>query len=106
MAEGLNRLSVTEKAAQRLGIETARVQARTVDGQQRTTIPYGAIIYDKDGAIWAYAVQEPRVFVRQKVSVDAIDGPTVVLTSGPGIGTEVVSVGAAELYGLEFGIGK
>jgi hypothetical protein len=29
-----------------------------------------------------------------------------VLDDGPAVGTAVVTVGAAELYGVEFGIGK
>lgn len=106
LAEGLNKLSITEKGAQRLGMETAKVQATTIAGQPRLTIPYGAVIYDKNGGVWAYTAQEPRVYVRQKLTIEAIEGPTVILTAGPAVGTEVVSVGAAELYGLEFGIGK
>ena len=29
-----------------------------------------------------------------------------VLSRGPAVGTEVVSAGAAELFGTEFGVGK
>ena len=106
LADGLNKLSVTQKATERLGMELSAVQATTVNGQRRLTVPYGAVIYDKDGGIWAYTVQEPRVFVRQKLTIEAIEGPTVILSAGPPAGTQVVSVGAAELFGLEFGIGK
>jgi hypothetical protein len=106
LADGLNKLSVTQKATERLGMELSAVQATTVNGQRRLTVPYGAVIYDKDGGIWAYTAQEPRVFVRQKLTIEAIEGPTVILSAGPPAGTQVVSVGAAELFGLEFGIGK
>ncbi len=105
LAEGLNRLSLTQHAADRLGMETARVQSTSINGQSRLVVPYGAVIYDKNGGVWAYTALEPRVFVRQKLTIEAIEGSTAILTAGPPAGTAVVTVGAAELFGLEFGLG-
>jgi len=40
--------------------------------------------------------------VRQEISIDRVDGDSVMLSDGPPAGTEVVTVGAAEVYGSEF----
>jgi len=40
------------------------------------------------------------------ISVEFIDGDRAVLSEGPPAGTEVVTDGAAELFGAELGIGK
>jgi len=42
------------------------------------------------------------MFMRHRIVVDRIDGDKVVLSDSPAVGTEVVIVGAAELYGSEF----
>jgi hypothetical protein len=102
----LNRLTLTEKAVERLAIQTDSVREEQVNGQQRLVIPYGAVLYDLNGGTWAYTSPEPRVYVRQPITIEAIDGDMVVLTNGPAAGTEVVTVGAAELYGADTGIGK
>jgi hypothetical protein len=45
------------------------------------------------------------VFVRHSISIDQINGNQAVLSAGPPSGTAVVTVGAAELFGTEVGIG-
>lgn len=102
----LNRLTLTERAVERLDIHMAAVREEQVNGQQRLVIPYGAVLYDLNGGTWAYTSPEPRVYVRQPITIETIDGDMVVLTDGPAPGTEVVTVGAAELYGTDTGIGK
>lgn len=91
-----------------------RVDLRTVEvGEQRVSrsasprrvVPYSSLIYDGHGATWVYTSPEPRTFVRHEVHVDYIEGDTVVLNDGPPVGTVVASVGVAELYGAEFGVG-
>jgi hypothetical protein len=95
---------LSERAAERLGIETAPVRAR----ETRTVIPYSAVLYDAHGNTWAYTNPNPLVFVRHSVSIDYIDGGDAVLIDGPPPGTMAVTVGAAELFGAElFGaVGK
>ena len=97
----LNRITLSPQAAERIGIAMAPVQGSQSDGAAQTTIPYAAVIYDKDGGAWAYTSREPLVFVREQISVDRIDGGTAILSAGPEAGTEVVTVGAAELVGAE-----
>ena len=99
-------VTLTERAAQRTGIETVEVSMRTVEGAERLTIPYSAVMYHYDGTEWTYTVPSPLTYLRAAIEIDYIDGDLAVLNSGPNEGTEVVSVGAAELYGVEFGIGK
>lgn len=101
-----NRLTLTEKAVERLDIQTDSVREELLNGEQRLVIPYGAVLYDLNGGTWAYTSSEPRVYVRQPITIETIDGDMVVLTNGPAPGTAVVTVGAAELYGADTGIGK
>ena len=63
------------------------------------------MFYDANGDTWVYANLEPLAYVRERVTVDDIQGGQAVLTDGPPEGTPVVTVGAAELYGTEFGVG-
>jgi len=64
-------------------------------------VPYSALYYDARGAAWVYVSKEPLAFERQSVQVDRVVGNVVVLTDGPALGTSVVTVGAALLYGAE-----
>jgi len=97
----LNRLTVTEKAAERLGLETMPVLMQEVDGAERMVIPYAALLYDPSGQAWVYVNVEPLVFVRQAITVDSIDGDEVFLSEGPEADASVVTLGATELYGSE-----
>jgi hypothetical protein len=101
----LSRVTLSERAIERLDIQTIQVREETVSGTPRHVIPYSAVLYDPDGTTWAYTNPEPSVFVRHQISVDYIDGDIAVLTDGPPIGTTVVTVGATELYGTEYGVG-
>nr|AGS49738.1 hypothetical protein [uncultured bacterium esnapd14] len=102
----LKKITLAEKASQRLGIKTAAVATSTVDGQQLTTVPYGALLYDPAGKTWVYTNPQPLVFVRHEVTVVRIAKDIVLLSAGPPAGTQVVTVGVAELYGAEVGVGK
>ena len=72
----------------------------------RKLIPHAALLYDAHGDTWVYTNPAPLVFVRQHISINYIEGDRVVLFAGPTAGTAVVTVGAAELYGAETGVGK
>lgn len=101
----LSRIRLSERAAQRLGIETAAVEERSIGGESRLTVPYSAILYDANGDTWAYVTAEDLVFVREPLVVDRIEDDSVLLAEGPEPGTMVVTVGAAELFGTETGVG-
>jgi hypothetical protein len=104
--EGFYRITISERAAQRIGLQTAAVESASDGGQQRLRIPHGAVVYDPEGGAWTYTSSATLVFQREAITVNRVDGDMAWLDSGPANGAMVVSVGAAELYGLEFGIGK
>lgn len=97
---GPSRLTLSEASVERLGVETAAVSGTAGN----VAIPYAAVVYDADGATWTFVELEPRTYQRQAIEIRSIDGDEVRLTSGPDVGTEVVTVGAAELVGVEAGI--
>jgi hypothetical protein len=100
------RVVVTEKAAERLGIETVVIREEQMEGAQRLVVPYAAVIYGLQGETWAYTNPEPLVFVREPIDIEYIQGDMAVLLDGPAVGTEIVTVGVAELYGAETGVSK
>ena len=63
------------------------------------------MFYGAKGDTWVYLNPEPLTYVRQRVTVAYIKDGQAVLTDGPPEGSAVVTVGAAELYGTEFGVG-
>jgi len=99
--ESLSRIVLTPRAAERLGIETSPVRTLA----KGTAVPYAALIYDPQGETWVYTSPERLVFVRAPIEVDRIEGKVAYLSDGPARGTEVVAVGGAELYGVEFEVG-
>jgi hypothetical protein len=52
-----------------------------------------------------YTEPDTDVFVRAEISVVDTDGVNSVLSAGPPADTSVVTVGVAELYGTELGVG-
>ncbi len=78
----------------------------TLFGGPRKVVPYSAVIYGLQGDTWTYTNPEPLVFVRHRITIDYIEKDTAVLLDGPPAGTAVVTVGAAELFGVELGVGQ
>lgn len=74
-------------------------------GAERLAVPYGALVYGPHGDTWVYTNPQPLTFVREAVSVAFIHGDQAILDSGPAVGTRVATVGVAQLYGEEIGIG-
>ncbi len=96
----VSRVTLTEEAAVRLDIEVDPVLSA---GSART-IPYAAVFYTATGETWTYTNPEPLTFVRVPIVVDHIRGDDVFLSDGPPSGMDVVTQGAAELYGTETGV--
>lgn len=92
------RVIFSAEGAERVGLKTEAVRQ---EGQE-LVVPYGAIIYDAEGNAYAYTAPKPLTFVRQKIEIDRFEGNSVMLSDGPSSGTEVVTVGTAEVYGTEF----
>ena len=101
----LRRVTLTERAVERIGLETVSIREEQLSGSLRKIVPYSSLIYDSRGRTWIYTSPQPRTFIRLEVDVDRIEGDRVLLRKGPPAGTVVASVGVAELYGTEFEIG-
>ena len=98
-------LQLTERAVQRLGIETQPVRPARAAGQPaHEVIPYSAVVYDHDGSTWTFVNTAARTYQRKPITVTDIDGQVALLSAGPAAGTPVVTVGAAELLGTEYNI--
>jgi membrane fusion protein, heavy metal efflux system len=86
--------------------ERVAVRLPRRESETGLVVPKAALLHDAYGGTWVYVVREPRVYVRQRVVVADITGSLAVLSQGPAAGARVVTDGAAELFGVEFGAGK
>jgi hypothetical protein len=91
------RVVLTEEAVQRTELQTTKV--RLEDGDLE--VEHAALVYDQKGKPWVFTVIGPRTYVRAPVVIKEIDDELMILASGPPPGTEVVTVGAIELWGTE-----
>jgi hypothetical protein len=69
--------------------------------EKQKVVPYGSVYYDAKGTAWVYVSVAPLAFERQRIAVERVVGDLAVLSEGPPVGTTVVTVGAALLYGAE-----
>lgn len=69
-------------------------------------VPWASVLHDIHAGTWVYERTGPRAYMRRRVHVRYVTGAFAVLASGPMPGKEVVTDGAAELFGAEFGVGK
>lgn len=72
-------------------------------GREGLVVPSSAVLRDIDGGAWVYEAIGTGKYARRRVRVDRVVGADAVLSAGPGPGTKVVTDGAAELFGTEFG---
>lgn len=73
---------------------------------ESSVVPAAAMLYDIHGGTWVYENTAPQTFTRRRVEVRFANGNDAVLARGPKPGSKIVTAGAAELFGTEFGIGK
>jgi RND family efflux transporter MFP subunit len=69
-------------------------------------VPTAAVLYDIQGGTWVYICSAPHQYQRQRVELLETEGTSAILSRGLNAGTKVISAGAAELFGTEFGAGK
>lgn len=103
----LKKIVLSARAAERLGIVTVAVRQEAAPDSVavRQIIPYSAVVYDPQGQTWTYTNPERLTYVRHRIAVLDIDRDTALLSEGPPPGTPVVTVGAAELFGIEYEVG-
>ena len=70
---------------------------------QGLSVPSAAILRDIYGGEWVYQKTAPNTFVRQRIEVASEGDGRALLARGLAPGAEVVTTGAAELFGTEFG---
>lgn len=73
---------------------------------QGLAVPASALLYDIHGDTWVYENTAPKGFTRRRVEVRFVEGDEAILARGLQAGAKIVTVGAAELFGAEFGFGK
>ena len=76
------------------------------NGERHKIVPFAAVIYGVHGETWVYTNPEPLVYIREPVVIDFIQDDWAILSEGPEIGTAVVTLGVAELFGAETGVSK
>lgn len=101
---GIARITLSQRAIERLELRTDIVK-QAPDGTG-LLVPYGALLYEANGKTWVYANPAPRVYERQPLTVTKVEAGVVTASTGPAVGTAVVTVGGAELFGAEFNTGK
>jgi hypothetical protein len=94
------RVTFTAEGARRIGLQTAALR----HSGKHTVAPYVALIYDGEGKTYVYTSPQPLSFLRAAVKVNRIEGDRVLMSAGPPAGTQVATVGAAEVYGTELEI--
>lgn len=91
------RVTLTASAVERLGIETSPVEA----AGSGLVVPYDAVFLDSHGDFWVYTNPRPLEFVRAAIEITRETSSHAVLSEGPPVGMQVVTVGVPELYGSE-----
>jgi hypothetical protein len=95
------RIILTEEAQQRVQLQTTLVRPHGAE----VSLDQAALVYDKKGKPWVFTVIGPLTYVRAPVSIEEVqEDNLMILSSGPPAGTQVVTVGAIELWGTELGI--
>jgi cobalt-zinc-cadmium efflux system membrane fusion protein len=69
-------------------------------------VPRASLLRDVDGGSWVYESVGKHKYSRRRVRVEAVIDDVASLSAGPKPGTQVVTDGAAEIFGVEFGGAK
>jgi hypothetical protein len=70
---------------------------------QGLSVPSSAIVRDIYGGEWVYRQTGKDQFLRQRIEIASEGGGQALLSRGLSPGAEIVTAGAAELFGTEFG---
>jgi hypothetical protein len=98
---GARQVTLTEEAARRIGLQTEAIRAEG----KLLVLPSAAVIYDPKGGALVYTATSALTFLRVPVQIVKADAQHVWASSGPKVGTQVVTTGASQVYGAEFEVG-
>lgn len=90
------------RAGERIAVEIPTLESKL----EAPIIPFNAVLHDIHGGQWVYAKTAEHTYTRKRIQVARLAGADAVLTTGPAVGTPIVTDGSAELFGTEFMTGK
>lgn len=96
----LNNRDRAYRVGQRVSV-TLPIAGGTREG---LSVPTSAIVRDIYGGEWVYARTAPNTYIRQRIETAQVSGDHAILSRGLADGAEIVTAGAAELFGSEFGV--
>ena len=73
--------------------------------QKGLVVPETSVLYDIHGDAWVYEDLGSNAYARRRVQIARHAGDRAVIARGIAEGAKVVTTGAAELFGTEFGAG-
>ena len=85
--------------------ERVMVEIPLTSTQQGLVVPDAAVLYDIHGDAWVYEDLGGNAYARRRVQIARHAGDRAVIARGISEGAKVVTDGAAELFGTEFGAG-
>jgi RND family efflux transporter MFP subunit len=88
----------------RLG-ERVLVELPLKTRERGLALPQASVLYDIHGSTWVYEALGGNTFARRRIEVLRHAGSRVMVGRGIGEGAKVVTTGAPELFGTEFGAG-
>lgn len=85
--------------------ERVLVELPLTSTEKGLVVPDAAVLYDIHGATWVYEDLGSNTYARRRIEMARHAGDRAVVSRGLAEGTKVVTAGAAELFGTEFGAG-
>ena len=85
--------------------ERVLVELPMTTTEKGLVVPDAAVLYDIHGATWVYEDLGDHAYARRRIEVARHAGDRAVVRRGLSEGTKIVTAGAAELFGTEFGAG-
>ncbi|MEO5739143.1 MAG: efflux RND transporter periplasmic adaptor subunit, partial [Vicinamibacterales bacterium] len=85
--------------------ERVLVELPLTSTEKGLVVPEQAVLYDIHGAAWVYEDLGGNAYARRRIEVARHAGDRAVVSRGVAEGAKIVTAGAAELFGTEFGAG-
>jgi len=86
--------------------ERMTVRVKLQGATEQRVVPWSAVMHDIHGGTWVYEKTAPETYVRRRVQMRYVVDDLAVLENGPPVGAQIVTAGAVELFGAEFGFAK